>query len=108
MNFQGQFTQGEIIEIIRGTLIPQVPQLKKTARYFKMGQSRDFGGTKGSDDKHDERKREFVRLKLNRKRSEQVFGKASRQNFERETFRLNINAAKHVNSCNRIYDKTEK
>ena len=41
-----------------------------------MGQSRDFGGTKDNDDKHDERKREFVRLKLNRKRSEQVFGNA--------------------------------
>lgn len=73
-----------------------------------MSPSRDSGGTRDSDDKHDERKREFVRLKLNRKRSEQVFGKASRQNFEREIFRLNINAAKHVNRCNRIYDKTEK
>ena len=73
-----------------------------------MGQPRDFGGTKDGNDKHDERKREFVRLKLNRKRSKQVFGKAQRQNFGRETFRLNINAAKHVNSCNRIYDKTEK
>ena len=46
-----------------------------------MGQSRDSGGTRDIDDKHGERKREFVRLKLNRKRSEQVFGKASRQKF---------------------------
>jgi len=40
-----------------------------------MGQSRDSGGTRDSDDKHDERKREFVRLKLNRKRSEKPQGK---------------------------------
>ena len=45
-----------------------------------MGQSKDFredydcNESNNTKDKHDERKREFVRLKLNRKRSEQVNG----------------------------------
>ena len=45
-----------------------------------MGQSKDFredsdcNELNNTNDKHDERKREFVRLKLNRKRSEQVYG----------------------------------
>lgn len=70
-----------------------------------MGQSREFRESNDCNDKHDERKREFVRLKLNRKRStEMPEGKILSKN----AFRLNINAAKHVNSCNRIYDKTAK
>ena len=53
---------------------------KITDRYCNMGQSKDFredydcNELNNTNDKHDERKREFVRLKLNRKRSEQVYG----------------------------------
>ena len=51
-----------------------------------MGQPRDFKRTKNSDEKHDERKREFVRLKLNRKRSELVFGKPKGKILKKKMF----------------------